>query len=197
MLCQSISQSANALPLAVRAGSLSSLQDGQGLVTLHRRATLMLVRVQVAFGTSDRALRLLNEVWSDILGSQDEELIAYANEVRADTLTALIAQVVEEREDAGDEGREALAEAVQCLHRAAELHGHLGSPSKRIDTLAKLAMLHHHHDNAVSRDAVAKECRRISTEWEKSRSDVYREQLERYSHIQKICVQISAAVAAS
>lgn len=197
LLHQEIDQAAAALPLAVKAYALSSIGDGQGLLSLHRRSGLALVRVQVAFRTCDRALRILNEFWSDILPSLDDDLIAYAKEVRADTLMALVDVVVEERQSADKDGDEASLEAALLLKEAAELRSRLGEPSKHISTLKKLAMLYNRMGDIPARDKVAKECRLASNSWYASRSQIHHQQIQRFAHMQRICVNVGAAVAAS
>lgn len=167
------------------------------LLGLYRRSALLLVRVQVEFKTCDRALRILNEVWADILGSSDDELIAYAKEVRANTLMALVDQVVEERGTAEEEGDEALCEASELLSEAAELRWRLGSTAKYFENLKKLAKLYHEMDDPDTRDEVAQTCRSATNEWLNSKKrKTHQDQNKRFEVVQRICVYASAVVAA-
>lgn len=191
-----MSEQAAATPLAVRAVALSALSDGQGFLRLYWRATLVLVRVQVAWRTCDRALRILNEVWPDILGSLDNELVVYASEVRADTLVSLVNEVIKERQSAGEDGIKALHEAVDLYTKAAELHDELGSPPKRIEILKKLAHLHHRLEDLASRDRVSKVCREASTHWQARKKDIHQDQMTKFSCVQTICAFASAIIAA-
>lgn len=188
-------QHAAATPLAVRASALSSLADGQGFLPLYWRATLVLVRVQVAIRTCDRALRILNEVWADILGSLDKELIAYAREVRANTLLALVDEVIKERQTAAEEGDLALAEAASLYFQSSEDHRSLGSTSKQIEGLMKSAKLYHRMGDLENRDRMAKLCKQASLEWQNSKRRIHQDQITRFSHIQHLCAYASAIAA--
>ena len=159
---------------------------------------MVLVRAQVEQKTTDRALRILNGVWSDILASMDDDLIAYAKEVRAHTLMTLFDQVVEERQTAGEHGKAALEEAARLLEEAANLRLRLGCTSKYIENLKKLATLYHNRLEDISaRDDAAKRCRTAINEWQASRRDLHHDQMRRFELVQRICAYASAVVAAS
>lgn len=153
--------------------------------------------MQIGFRTCDRALRLLNEVWADILGNLDNDLIAYAKEVKADTLVALVDEVIKERQTAGEEGDEALHEAAILLHQAADERVILGSPAKQIEDLMKCAKLYHRLQDVASRDKVAHECREVSTQWQTTKKHIHQDQILRFSSIQRICVYASAIIASA
>lgn len=147
--------------------------------------------------TCDRALRILDEIWADILASQDNELIAYATEVRADTLVALVNEVIKERQTAGIEGDEAIREATVLLLQSAETRRYLGSPPKQIENLMKCAKLYHRMQDTASRDKVAQECRQAAMHWQATKKQIHQDQITQFSRVQRICAYASAIVASA
>ena len=190
-----------ATPLAVKVVALSSLSDGQALHWLNRAAHVQLARVQTAFGAPDRAVRVLDDVWPDILSGTeaDPELAAQARRVRAECLLACVDQAsVEKLDHLQHEVEGAVAEAVILLQEAVRGYERVGCPSERVRCLAALAKAQHRAGDTAARDQMA-------TEWRQA-SDTLSAQLdaaehahalmERLTKVEAICATVSGRLAA-
>ena len=194
---QDVSQAAQALPLALKATTLASLSEGQGLLTYFERAHVQLARVQVAFRASDRALHVLDHVWPDILSSRDMELIANAKKVRADCLARLVDQLREDKEevDEADENA-ALEEAAQLLEDAQSGFESLSAPHRRVAILAELAKLRHRQGKVAERDAVAKQWR-AATKALQDDGRGEKDMMRKVCEVERLCAIVSGRTTAS
>lgn len=196
---QDMSQPAMAMPLAVKVVALSSISDGQALLNLNRSAHVQLARAQTAFGASDRAIRALDEVWSDILSAAeaDPELAAQACRVRAECLLACVEQAaVEKLEHLQEEAEGAMAEAITLLRDAAQGYQRVGCPSERVQSLAALAKAQHKLEDTAARDGTAKEWRQASSALSADLETAECAMMERLSKVEAICATASGRLAA-
>ena len=188
-----------AMPLAVKVVALSSLPDGQALFQPNRSAHVQLARAQTAFGAPDRAMRVLDEVWPDILSGADAdpELAAQARRVRAECLLACVEQASTEKLDhLQQEAEGAIAESVDLLQEAVRGYERVCCPNERVQCLAALAKAQHRAGDTAARDETAMEWRQAKDALSAELDTAERALLERLTKVEAICAKASGRLAA-
>ena len=141
--------------MATKALALSSLADGQVCLREHLQAHLLVAKVQLAFKSPDRALRGLDSVWADVLGTNRAPLIGEAKIVRADALLACVDQAIAEELDLSDERDQAIQEAVVLLEESRIAYGSVGHLEGTAAALSALAKVYHRSGDITKRDEAA------------------------------------------
>lgn len=188
-----------AMPLAVKVVALSSLSDGQALLRPNRAAHVQLARAQTAFGAPDRAIRVLDEVWPDILSGAeaDPELAAQARRIRAECLLACVEQASAEKlNHLQHEAESAIAEAVILLQDAVRGYERVGCPNERAQCLAALAKAQHRSGDTAARDETAKEWRQARDTLSAELDAAERALMERLTEVEAVCATASGRLAA-
>lgn len=191
---KTVNQPAQALPLSTKALALSSLSDGQVFLHEHLEAQLLVARVQVAFKSPDRALRALDAVWVDILGSTDARLMGEAKVVRAECLLACVKQSADERLSVPDsECHSAMREAMRLLEEACNAFESIADRDGLASASAASAKLYDYIGNTAKRNEAA-----ILWQESTSSADKKEEQrlLDQWSLIERFSAISSGRVAA-